>query len=173
MKQVMPCVICLTSSRNCLSFFTSSPKRYNVFHEIVKKSDVEVALELQNLSATHWSACADYIQAVWLSYDEIVESLEELKDSDDPKTKTKASNLLGRVKLFEFIIMLMFMRNVMLKTKILTKEVQSVDINIVDTLEAAIATLRHLHDDNQIEAAVIFSAQYEIDAEDKYQRNHH
>ena len=61
----------------------------------------------------------------------------------------------------------------MLKTKILTKEVQSVDINIVDTLLAAIATLRHLHDDNQIEAAVIFSAQYEIDAEDKYQRNHH
>jgi hypothetical protein len=113
-----------------------------------------------------WSARADSIQAVWLSYDEIVESLEELKDSYDPKTK--ASNLLGRVKSFEFIMMLMFMRNVMMKTKILTKEVQSVDINIVDTLEAAqatIVTLRHLRDDetnfdNQIEAAVIFSAQY-------------
>jgi hypothetical protein len=125
-----------------------------------------------------WSARADSIQAVWLSYDEIVESLEELKDSYDPKTK--ASNLLGRVKSFEFIMMLMFMRNVMMKTKILTKEVQSVDINIVDTLEAAqatIVTLRHLRDDetnfdNQIEAAVIFSAQYEIDVEDEYQRNH-
>ena len=67
-----------------------------------------------------------------------------------------------------------------MKTKILTKEVQSVDINIVDTLEAAqatIATLRHLRDDetnldNQIDAAVVFSAQHEIDAEDEYQRNH-
>ncbi len=159
-------------------FFTSSPKRYNVFHEIVKKSDVEGVLELRNLSATRWSARADSIRAVWSSYDDIVESLEELKDSDDPKTKT--SNLLGRVKSFEFIIMLMFMRNVMMKTKILTKEVQSVDINIVDTLEAAqatIATLRHLRDDetnldNQIDAAVVFSAQHEIDAEDEYQRNH-
>ena len=68
----------------------------------------------------------------------------------------------------------------LMKTKILTKEVQSVDINIVDTLEAAqatIATLRHLRDDetnldNQIDAAVVFSAQHEIDAEDEYQRNH-
>jgi hypothetical protein len=67
-----------------------------------------------------------------------------------PRPKQNASNLLGRVKSFEFIIMLMFMRNIMMKTKILTKEVQSVDINIVDTLEAAqatIATLGHLRDD--------------------------
>ena len=56
----------------------------------------------------------------------------------------------------------------------------SPSFNIVDTLEAAqatIVTLHHLRDDetnfdNQIEAAVIFSAQYEIDAEDEYQRNH-
>ena len=67
-----------------------------------------------------------------------------------------------------------------MKTKILTKEVQSVDINIVDILEAAqatIAALRHLRGDetnldNQVDAAVVFSAQYEIDAEDGYQRNH-
>jgi hypothetical protein len=36
-------------------FFMSSSKRYNVFHEIVKKSDVEGALELRNLLARHWS----------------------------------------------------------------------------------------------------------------------
>ena len=67
----------------------------------------------------------------------------------------------------------------MMKAKNLTKEVQSVDINIVDTLEAAQATIATLHHqcndetnlDNQIDAAVVFSAQYEINAEDKYQQN--
>jgi hypothetical protein len=98
-----------------------------------------------------------------------------------PRPKRKQAIYWERVKSFEFIIMLMFMRNVMMKTKILTKEVQSVDINIIDTLEAAqatIASLSHLRDDetnldNQIDAAVVFSAKHEIDAEDEYQRNHH
>ena len=45
----------------------------------------------------------------------------------------------------------MFMKNVMVKTKILTQEIQSVQINIIDTLEAAqatIATLQHMRDDS-------------------------
>ena len=115
-------------------FFTSSTKRYNVFREKVKESDVDGTLELRNLSATRWSARADSIRAVWSSYEEIVKSLEELQDADDTKTKAKAKNLLARVKPFEFIVMVMFIRNVMVKTKILTKQIQSVDINIVDTL---------------------------------------
>jgi hypothetical protein len=49
--------------------------------------------------------------------------MEELEDSDDNKTKQNKSKF-----------MIMFMKNVMIKTKILTKQVQSVNINIVDTL---------------------------------------
>ena len=40
--------------------------------------------------------------------------------------------------------MVMFMRNVMVKTKILTKQLQSVDVNVVDTLEAAEAAIATL-----------------------------
>ena len=42
------------------------------------------------------------------------------------------------------------MKSVMIETKILTKQVQSVNINIVDTLQSAnvtISTLHHLRDD--------------------------
>ena len=68
----------------------------------------------------------------------------------------------------------------MVKTKILTKQLQTVDINVVDTLEAAeatIATLRHLRNDEenlnkQIDAAIIFSHRIGIDAIEEYQRHH-
>ncbi|CAB3986272.1 Hypothetical predicted protein [Paramuricea clavata] len=120
-------------------------------------------------------------KAVWLSFDEITQGLEELEDSDDNKMKAKAENLLARVRSFQFIVMVMFMKNVMIKTKILTKQVQSVNINIVDILESAkatISTLRHLHNDEQnvnnlITAAVKFSERHGVDANDEYQQHHH
>ena len=121
-----------------------------MFRDKVKENDSSGALELRNLSATCWSACADSIRAVWSSFDEITQGLEELEDSDDNKTKAKAENLLARVRSFQFIVMVMFIKNVMIKTKILTKQVQSVNINIVDTLESAkatISTLCHLCND--------------------------
>ena len=111
---------------------------------------MENALDLTNLSATRWVARADSIRAVWSSYEEIVDALKELENVQDAKTKTKAKNLLARLCSFEFLVMVMFMRNIMMKTKILTKQLQAVDINVVDTLEAVkatIATLRHLRND--------------------------
>ena len=88
--------------------------------------------------------------------------------------------LLKRIKSFEFIVMLMFMRKIMMKTKILTKQVQSVDINIIDTLEAikaTISTLRHLRQDEgnlnqQINASIAFAESHRIDAAADYERNH-
>ncbi|CAB4028662.1 zinc finger MYM-type 1-like, partial [Paramuricea clavata] len=144
-------------------FFTSSTKRYGVLGGKVKESEYGKPLELRNLSAT-----------------QIIEALEELENSADTKTKAKAGILLDRVKSFEFIVMLMFMRNIMIKTKILTKQIQSVDINIIDTLEAAkatISTLRHLREDEenlnqQISASVAFSERHGIDLVAEYDRHH-
>ena len=105
--------------------------------------------------------------------------MEELEDSDDNKTKAKAENLLARVRSFQFILMVMFMKNVMIKTKILTKQVQSVNINIVDTLESAkpTSTLHYLRDDKQnvnnlITAAVKLFERHGVDANDEYRRHH-
>jgi hypothetical protein len=116
-----------------------------VFREKVSEGDAENALDLTNLSATRWVACADSIRAVWSSYEEIVDALKELENVQDTKTKMKAKNLLARVRSFKFLVMVMFMRNVMVKTKILTKQIQTVDINVVDILEAAEATIATVH----------------------------
>ena len=104
-------------------FFTSIPKRYSVFRGKVSEGDVENALDLTNLSATRWVARADSIPAVWSSYEEIVDALKELENVQDAKTKTNAKNLSARLCSFEFLVMVMFMRNMMMKTNILTKQI--------------------------------------------------
>ncbi len=136
-------------------FFTSSTKCYMVFRQ---KS----------------------IVAVWASFDGIIAALEKEVESEDAKTKVKAKNLLAAVKCFKFIAALMFMRNVMSKTKILTKQVQTVELNVVDALEAldaTINTLKYLREkaediNLQIEAAVVFSAQHGVNAESEFAKHH-
>ena len=75
--------------------------------------------------------------------------------------------------------MVMFIKNIMMKTKILAKQVQTLDINVVDTLEAVkatTATLHHLRNDEdnlnkQIDAAIVFVGRIGIDAVEEYQRH--
>ena len=101
-------------------------------------------------------------------------------ESADSNTKIKAKNLLGKIGSFEFIVALMFMRNVMSKTKILKKQVQAIDLNIVDALEALDATVNTLkylrvnEDDinRQIDAAIAFSVQRGIDAQSEFAKSH-
>jgi hypothetical protein len=81
---------------------------------------------------------------VWASFDGIIYALDKEAESEDAKTRVKAKNLLEAVKCFEFILALMFMRNVMSKTKILTKQVQAIELNIADALEAHDATINTL-----------------------------
>ena len=62
----------------------------------------------------------------------------------------------------------MLMRNVMSKTKILTKQVQAIELNIADALEEKLNL--------QIEAAVTFSAQrppqHGVNAESEFAKHH-
>ena len=73
----------------------------------------------------------------------------------------------------------MFMKNVMAKTKRLTKEVQDIEINVIDTIEsldAAITALEHIHNDsdglnNQILAAKTVAEQNGIDPDNEFSRH--
>ncbi len=68
----------------------------------------------------------------------------------------------------------------MSKTKILTKQVQTVELNVVDALkalDATINTLKYLREKEedtnlQIEAAVVFRAQHGVNAESEFAKHH-
>ena len=79
-----------------------------------------------NLSKTRWMARAESIQAVWISYEAIVEALEEILTKPvDAKNRAHASGLLKKIKQLDFIASIMFMKNVMLKTSKLAEALQA------------------------------------------------
>ena len=100
-------------------FITSSTKRYDVYGDKLKQSNEEpFTLKLRNLSGRRWVAREESIRAVWSSYALLLEVLEVLTNSKyDTKTRVKAAALHDKMKSFNFVVMLMFMKNVMGKTK--------------------------------------------------------
>ena len=55
----------------------------------------ENALQLRKLSKKRWAACAESIQAVWVPYEAIIESLQNLKEMpDDSKIGAVTDSLL-------------------------------------------------------------------------------
>ena len=90
-------------------FFNASTKRSKVLVDLLEK--VDNALQLKNLSKTRWTARPESIDAVWRSFETVVEALRELSCSEtkfDSETKAKASGLLGPLLRFDFIVALMF-----------------------------------------------------------------
>ena len=165
-------------------FFSGSTKRHAVIAKQVKHLEqVENCLQLRNLSKTRWTARAESIKAVWTSLEAIIKALEEAFAAPklDAKVKATISGLLKNVKSFDFIVSLMFMKNIMFKTKILSEILQQEELNIVDALELTKATVTYLERINNeetemndmIEAAVLYAkTSLQIDAKEEFTRSH-
>ena len=120
-------------------FFTSSTKRFQPLKEEITK--VENCLMLRNLSKTRWSARAESIQAVWTSFDVIVDVLQQITNKADQQTQTQAMGLRKRMLSLDLVIALMFMKNIAYKTKRLVVQLQTVELNILDATSLVEATL--------------------------------
>ncbi|KAJ8031843.1 Zinc finger MYM-type protein 1 [Holothuria leucospilota] len=107
---------------------------------------VEKGLMLRNLSKTRWSARAESIQAVWTSFETIVAVLGDIGGNPkiDKMTQTKAFGLKKRILDLDFIVTIMFMKNIMYKSKNLVEKLQKVDVNVLDAAALAEATMKVL-----------------------------
>ena len=162
-------------------FFSSSSKRQEILTP--KLEVVENALKLRNLSKTRWTARAESVQAVWISLGEIIECLAEIAHHDskfDKNARTQSAALLKNIENPDFIVTVMFMKNIMLKTKLLTDELQKTELNILNAkvvLEATVSSLesiRNSNDDmtNQIRAALAVCENFDIDANKYFEVTH-
>ena len=77
---------------------------------------------------------AESIQAVWTSFDVIVDVLQKITDGNeaDRQTQTQALGLRKRMHSLDFIVAIMFMKNIAYKTKSLVVHLQTVELNILD-----------------------------------------
>ena len=120
---------------------------------------------------------------MWTSLEAIVKALEEAfaVPKLDSKVKAMISGLLKNVKSFDFIVSLMFMKNIMFKTKILSESLQQEELNIMDALQLTKATVTSLERINNketeindmIDAAVLYvKTSFQVDAEGEFTRSH-
>lgn len=161
-------------------FFSSSTKRFQLFKD--KITEIETALQLKNLSKTRWTARAESVDAVNKSLEMIVDLLLEMSNSkqSDAKTKTKAYGLYKKILTFDFIVALVFMKPILFKSKILTKLLESTDLNVVDVITCIKSTIISLglirnsatEIDDLIESAKIFARKLNIDCENDFNKHH-
>lgn len=136
-------------------FFSGSTKRYSSL--LNKLQEVENALKLTSLSRTRWTARAEAVKAVTISFELIARTLQEIYTTTtttttfDSKTKTKALGLLKKLQSFDFIAGLMFTKNILIKCKILTESLEAKELNIIDAsllVESTIKSLDIINDDS-------------------------
>ena len=108
--------------------------------DLIKALAVENPLNLCNLSKTRWTAQTKSIKSVWSSYEAILDSLKRLEESGDGN----ASGLHYKLLRFDLIVSIMFMKNVMYKTKPMTESLQSEDLNIIDAMTIVESTVKSL-----------------------------
>ena len=162
-------------------YFSASTKCHLVLSEKLKNA--ESCLHLKNLSKTRRSARPEAIKAVWASFDEICSSLQNISSNGtfDGDSKTKAFGLLTKIKTFDFIFMIMFMKNVMYKMKLMIDILQTEELDVGGALLAMVETkecLEHIRNDesaidDEIQAACLFAESFDVDAKSEFRRIHH
>ena len=103
-------------------FFTGSPKRNQHLKE--KSEEVGNYLQLRNLSKTRWTARPESVETVWRGLEAILSALDAITKTGDPDSKTKAAGLINMIVNIDFICGIMFLKNVMYKTKSLADYLQ-------------------------------------------------
>jgi len=161
-------------------FFSSSTKRYGPL--LNKLNEIENSLKLRNLSQTRWTARAEALKSLWASYPIIIEALDDIVEEKkiDKKTKNTAFSLSKKLVSVDFVVSLMFMKNIMYKLKLLTECLESAELNITDATLFISSTLKSLdiinsdteNMNNLIQSAVVFLKKYDVDAEKEFSVRH-
>ena len=62
-------------------YYTGSTKRHDALMIKLGMSDSEGKLKLKNLSKTRWSARPESVRAVWVSFNELHDSLNDIRNN--------------------------------------------------------------------------------------------
>ena len=118
----------------------------------------------------------------WMVDGVIVDVLQQIivTNKADRQTQTQAVGLRKRMLSLDFVVALMFMKNIAYKTKSLVVQLQTVELNILDATGLVEATLSIMEKiraddkmmDDQVESSIIFARSLGIDPENDFNRHH-
>lgn len=111
--------------------------------------DLDNTLKLRNLSKTRWTARAESVKAVQSSFEAICDTSKNIcshPETFDQTTRTKAFGINENMYYFNFIVSLIFMKNIVYKLKSLTKSPETKSLCVIDAAVLIKATVKNLDD---------------------------
>lgn len=124
-----------------LHSFIGASKRYKIFEKIwIKLSDKNGPKTLKSLSDTRWNCRLDALNSIFFNFTVILKTLEHISETDSING-SDASSLLFSISNFEFVFCVVFLNNVMRETNILSKYLQSPNINYASVNTMALQTI--------------------------------
>jgi len=102
-----------------------------------------VTSTLKSLSDTRWSCRIDALESLIFNYQVVIDSLENISENDSIHG-SDANSLLKSMKTFEFLFCVHFFRDIMSITNILSKYLQSSNIDYSSVQHMTKATIQEL-----------------------------
>jgi len=116
-----------------------------------KIENTSYGLLLKDLCKTRWYARYEALNAVYLSFHQLVQCLIELEDDNDTTTRYEAKNLLNKIISFEFVVLLIFTRQVMASTNATVTQLQEENLDVlsaIDMLSSLLTLLKNMRNDD-------------------------
>lgn len=161
-------------------FISSNTKRGGYLEK--KLADIESSLKLRNLSKTRWTARAESLRAVRVSFQRILNALKEisLDKTIDKNTRTQALGLEKKILSFDFILSMYTMKIIMYQMKTLTEQLEAINLNIIDEIilmDCAIKSLTKIRSDadqldKHISSAKVFASKMDVDPVLDFEKHH-
>lgn len=140
-------------------------------------------LALKTTSTIRWDAKYQSIKVVYESFDEIIQALDETSTDHiryDQETRQQARSITNNMITFNFIVYLIFMKNLMAMTNSITTQFQDEKLDLITAGELLANTISLLETErsnesnlnNLIVIAEKMGCKYDIDAEYEFNRKH-
>jgi len=125
-------------------FFSSSPRKWNIFKEFLNAGNSMQKVVLKSLSSTRWSCHAESCKSLLKNYDSIIGALNEIANNDtEPADSVReAQSLLDKIMKKETSLMTVIWSKILERINATSIELQKHDID----LSFAVTLLQSLTD---------------------------
>jgi len=123
---------------------------------------------MKNFSDTSWTSHGRVIEVVYSKFDALLDSLQKLSNSEDRITSTGANNFLKIITSFNFILSIVFMKNIFDITTPLSNYLQSKFLDFIEAINlinTSIEQLTNKRNDTEYEKLLSKAKQF---AENNY-----
>ncbi|XP_060855037.1 zinc finger protein 862-like [Metopolophium dirhodum] len=118
---------------------------------------------MKNFSDTRWTSHGRVIEVVYSKFDALLNSLQKLSNSEDRVTSAGANNFLKIITSFNFILSMIFVKNIFSITTPLSNYLQSKSLEFIEAInlmKTCIKQLTHKRNDTEYEQLLSETKQF-------------